>query len=698
MLDCEILKTEYAVSYGSVTLKSLQNENVPELDLLVREAIQNSSDASLSEYGKFFVVRFFTGGFEPKRLNAYMTKLETKLNKKFSGNKESFLEIRDTNTSGLTGCIKKEEIKRDDHGNFFKLIYDTGKKQTNENAGGNWGFGKSVYYRVGIGIVIFYSRIKTENGFESRLIITLIEDENKKDEYGNDITLLNSVEELSAGKAWWGIRDNDDLLPLTDEKIIKTILEVFGLNPFEDNETGTSVIIPYINPQMLLDGIISPEADIRHDVKENLEDTWLSSIENYLKLSIQRWYAPKIHNREINKFSDKKWLNVSVNNVPIRKQDLLPFFNLTQELYTTALAKVYCSSYESKDYPGIELLPINIMSYFSKSNLTGYLAFIRIKEEELNKGNQYLTPYDYIGKFEADGGLNEPIVMYARDPGMVIDYAITGPWVKNISPPENNNEYIFAFFVPNSENTIRADLKEKKYAGKKLGEYLRECEASDHMNWDDPATMQIVQRIQKNTINQIKKKTNEIQMSGFDSTASKLSKKLGINLLPRLVKNKSTGGSGGSGSGGGTKIRSVDFALESPVINKNEIEFYFTLKMSQGIKNVILSLMIASEGGWIDAEAWEKEIGTVFPISLEELYIDFLKPNESKEPYLVKYGCTSLNPDYSDDILEFSINSETVKNTKTKIVIIPHVLNPEIVGKIKLKTKDKKYQFSFKVE
>lgn len=36
MLDCEILKTDYGVSYGSVTLKSLQNDNVPELDLLVR--------------------------------------------------------------------------------------------------------------------------------------------------------------------------------------------------------------------------------------------------------------------------------------------------------------------------------------------------------------------------------------------------------------------------------------------------------------------------------------------------------------------------------------------------------------------------------------------------------------------------------------------------------------------------------------
>ena len=40
-------------------------------------------------------------------------------------------------------------------------------------------FGKSVYYRVGMGIVVFYSKIATDTGYESRLIITLVEDESK---------------------------------------------------------------------------------------------------------------------------------------------------------------------------------------------------------------------------------------------------------------------------------------------------------------------------------------------------------------------------------------------------------------------------------------------------------------------------------------------------------------------------------------
>ena len=256
MLDREILKTDYGVSYGSVTLKSLQNDNVPELDLLVREAIQNSSDAALNEEGAFYAVNFFSGSFVPSHFNVFMTDLEKTLNGMYPGEKAEFLEIRDTKTSGLTGKIKKADIKKDDHGNFFKLIYDTGKRQTISTAGGNWGFGKSVYYRVGIGIVIFYSRIMVNDSYEDRMIITLVEDESKKDADGNDTTILNDLEPRSAGKAWWGIRDGEDLLPLTEPEIIESILNVFDVKPFKNGETGTSIIIPYINTKDLLNTII----------------------------------------------------------------------------------------------------------------------------------------------------------------------------------------------------------------------------------------------------------------------------------------------------------------------------------------------------------------------------------------------------------------------------------------------------------
>lgn len=699
MLDREILRTDYGVSYGSVTLKSLQNDNVPELDLLVREAIQNSSDASLTQDGKSYSVNFMTGKFVPQQFNSFLNGLENVMDTKFPESEADFLEIRDTKTSGLTGSIKKAEIKKDDHGNFFKLIYDTGKRQTISNAGGNWGFGKSVYYRVGIGIVIFYSRIKTsETQYESRLIITLVEDESKVDQNGNDLTLLNTIEPLSAGKAWWGIRDGEDLLPLSDQELIDSVIDVFGIKPFKDKETGTSIIIPYLKTKELLDGIIPVEADIKEDVKEHFVNIWVSSISAYLRLAIQKWYAPKIHNRELSVFCENKWLLVSVDNVPISKQDMLPFFRLTQELYTTALAKSYDYEYTSEEFDNITTMPINIRSYFESGMSSGYLALIRINQSDLNGTENVLSPYDYIGKFEADGGLNEPIVMFARDPGMVIDYAITGAWVKNVPPPDSPEEFLFAFYVPTTGKIIKKGLGVPEYAGKTLGAYLRECEASDHMAWVDPVKMQIVQRIQKNTINAIIGHIKKSSVVNVDATASKLSNRLGKNLLPRVGYGKQKGSGGSRGGGGGTKITNISFQITSQVIRGNEAEMDFVLKLMHGKKQAVISLMIASEAGWIDAKSWMEDIGTEFPVCFRNCFVDEIKTAVSDYPYEIKEECNIQNRVIDKEEITIALTQEIEKGVDTQLVFSPHILNPEIHGTIRIKSYDKKYQYTFRVE
>lgn len=699
MLDREILLTNYGVSYGSVTLKSLQNDNVPELDLLVREAIQNSSDASLNEDDNSFTVNFMSGVFVPEQFNKYISGLETVLNDMFPAASADFLEIRDTKTSGLTGKLRKAEIDKDDHGNFFKLIYDTGKRQTISTAGGNWGFGKSVYYRVGIGIVIFYSRVIEDGKYEDRLIITLVEDEGKKDSEGNELALLNTINPLSAGKAWWGKKDGDDLLPLTLSEQIKPILEIFGVKPFEKKETGTSIIIPYIDTKKLLDGIIPVENDIQEDIKDHFVEVWASSLSDYLKLAIQKWYAPKIHNRELSNIPgcDKKWLRVIVDNKPIRKQELLPFFDLVQELYTTGLAKTYERDYVSKRYPSIETYPINIRNYLDKGMTAGYISMIKITKAELQAAHSTLSPYDYIGRFEADGGLNEPIMMYARDPGMVIEYAITGPWVKNIAPPDNQEDYLFAFFVPDTKKRIKPDLGVQAYAGKELGEYLRECEASDHMGWNDPVTMQIVKRIQANSINQINKRMHPTIESTEDASVSKLANRVGRCLLPRIGYGKKPGG-GGTGAGNGTKIHNVKFSLTSQTIEGNDVVMDYAIQLSHDKKDVSLSLLVASEAGWINAENWEKEIGTAFPVSILNCYVDLVQNSVADYSYDIKQTCSEKAPEIETNEIDALLKAEATNSDMTCVRFQTHVLNPEITGTIRVHSLDKKYQFNFKVE
>lgn len=700
MLDKLILKTDYAVSYGSVTLKSLQNDNIPELDLLVRESIQNSSDAALSLPGQSYNVNFTTGTFKPSAFNSFLTDIEDDLNTRFPDEVSDFLEIRDTGTSGLTGCVRKSEIKSDDHGNFFKLIYDTGKRQTQANAGGNWGFGKSVYYRVGIGIVIFYSRINTDSGFESRLIITLVEDEGKKNPDGTDATILNKIEPLSAGKAWWGIKEGDDLLPLYDEDFINAVLEVFGLTPFAGDKTGTSIIIPYIDSAKLLSDIIPADADIRDDVKENFTGIWTQTIADYLRLSIQKWYAPKLHNLQLKNFTNKKWLLATVNNVPIKKSDMLPFFQLVQELYNTAIAKTYGKDYTSTLFEDISCEPVNVRNYFDGMT-TGYLSIVKICTDKLNGNQNVLSPYDYIGHYEADGGLNEPIVMCTRDPGMVIDYPITGPWVKGITPPEEQSMFLFGFYMPIIEKKLKDGLSVSEYAGMEFGEYLRRCEASDHMGWNDPAKMQLVSKIQKNAVRLINEKSSGESEKKIEATASKLANKLGKKLLPRVGygKKPSSGGSRGGGGGTGGKVVNavLDFTAQRMLGNRMEMDFTLTLMHSK--KAADISLLIASEGGgWITPKSWQEDIGTRFPVEIEKLEIRSVSYSSDTLEKIVSLTCAPSSPSTSVDEAEFSIQHAEGSKEYSSVVVKSSVYNIRVVGTLHVYAMDKKYQFSVKID
>jgi hypothetical protein len=702
MLDCKVLELDHGVSYGSVTLKSLQNDYIPELDLLVREAIQNSSDASLGETDDNFKVNFNTGYFCPSCFNEFMTGLDARLNSLFPGNSAEFLEIRDTKTCGLTGYIHKADITDDDHGNFFKLIFDTGKRQTQAGAGGNWGFGKSVYYRVGIGIVIFYSRVRTADGrFESRLIITLVEDESKKNPDGSNATLLHELSKHAVGKAWWGIKDKEDFLPITDQEFINAVLNVFKLSPFKETETGTSIIIPYIDPKRLLGDIIPHEAGLSADVVENFISVWGHDVESYLRLAIQKWYAPKIHNRALLEVcNDQKWLHVSVNNRPIRKDDMLPFFKLVQELYTSALAKTKQAEYTPHD-ADYEILtrPVNLNNCFVGGGTAGHVAVAKVSKQQLCGDSLALSPYVYCGRFEAEGGQNEPIMMYTREPGMVIEYAISGLWVKGIPWPESEDDYLIAFFVPDTAKQLKPDLEVKEHAGKTLGEYLRSCEASDHMGWSDPAKMTVVIRIQKNTAAQIVKLQNAGEEKRVEATASRLSSKLGKLLMPRVgyAKGNRPGNSGGSGGSGGGSVRNLSFEILNQSFSGKDLEIEYRIKMMHTKKSADISLVIESEGGRIDPESWQQDIGTPFPATIISASVSSIGSTELSETEKIDAVCTRTFPEYTAEKISFNISKEEKSSEYTSFSVRSRIIGPEILGTLKIHARDKRYSFSFKV-
>lgn len=180
-MKIEIAEPGRMTQSGSSLLKLIQNNNMPILDLLVRESIQNSLDAK-NEKDSYVTVEFLTGEFNKISLNRELEGITDSLNKKYWKNEYKYIAVRDSNTVGLTGKLHYDEVTDNQYGNLLKLIYEISKPQEAEGAGGSWGLGKTIYFRVGIGLVIYYSRIINEQEqYESRLAATLVENEMETD-------------------------------------------------------------------------------------------------------------------------------------------------------------------------------------------------------------------------------------------------------------------------------------------------------------------------------------------------------------------------------------------------------------------------------------------------------------------------------------------------------------------------------------
>ena len=155
-----------------------------------------------------------------------------------------YLAISDKNTVGLTGKFD------DKKSNLYKLVFGIMDAQQASGAGGSWGIGKTVYFRVGVGLVIYYSRIKNvSGGYETLLSAAFVEDET------SDTALVPPVNGQKYGIAWWG----DEIFPNSrtiretrNQKSIDRILQAFDLPPYKGAETGTRIIIPFIDEQFLL--------------------------------------------------------------------------------------------------------------------------------------------------------------------------------------------------------------------------------------------------------------------------------------------------------------------------------------------------------------------------------------------------------------------------------------------------------------
>lgn len=655
---------------GSSLLRLIQNNDTNKLDLLIREALQNCLDAG-NKTSRAVNVDFITGRTETDKVCNFFAEIESNLKEK-CGNICDFIAIRDTNTVGLTGPIRKADIGEDGKfGNYLKLVTEISKPQDQYGSGGSWGLGKTVYFRIGIGLVVYYSRIKKEDGsYESRLSAALVEDEKKSD------AILTDGKGLRRGIAWWGEIDPYDengksTIPVTDEQTIKKIVSAFGVDTLDEMSTGTMILIPFINRQQLLDETIPAG----HAEDYQIPYWCKTSIEDYIKIAIQRWYAPRIQNEEYK----GQYLRVNINGDKITYSKMAPVFQLIQNLYNATPEND--NEFNGKKISSKEVEIRN--NTFKKGCATaGVVNYLKVTSEDLKmvEPDHLPNPYYYIDKLSSDTMYNDPIVLFTRKPGMIVAYATTGDWTDNI-PKCEIGEYIVAIFVANSNNMLsQTDMS--------LEEYIRGSEKADHKAWEDwtipGGNPQIIQRIKRGVRKKIKDDFSAMTIGTEEKKNLGLGKMLADMLLPPTdfscwddAKGGTAGlgGTGGDGAistkTGGSVNNTVHVVMKQmalPIFGQSEIVMPVRILFGKQ-KTAIIEIVVDAEGRTISSSEWEETFGSAFPIVLNGFTVTSVTRGKGKDLVALIGGETDISVDIKIGGINFEFERTAMSGTKKRIKI-----------------------------
>lgn len=685
---------------GSYILKSLQNKEMPLLDLLVRESIQNSLDAALPK-SKRVTVAYDIGSFQNKELSHHFERIDAELDRRYGNESARFLAIRDDHTTGLTGPVRHKDVRKDDYGNLLKLVYDLGKEQQTEGAGGSWGLGKTIYYRLGIGLVIYYSRIKTDNGYSSRLAACLVENERAKD------TLLKKSDTINRGIAWWGKEDNlnpGQTIPITSVNEIQSILNVFGLECYSGSETGTTIIIPYLKETLLLSELF------KSDDENPLENRpyWINSIRDYLNVAVQRWYAPRLMNDKVR----SPYLRVLVDGKRIAGSAMLPTFKIVKELYNYACsesAELEADSYLKKHHAEPHKEAIDTRNVLEKAS-AGTIAYVKLTSEQLGMlpPDNEKSPYQHISnrKYVNIEG-NVPIVFYTRRPGMIVGYDFEGSWSHGMCL-QRPDEYVLAIFVLNSWNVLKENYREETDQPFSLEEYVRKGEKADHAAWMDSNingdNPEIISRIQSGVRKKINAQFKPKEAERISKQNVGLSSALADLLLPPQdfgniptpppVTPPTPPGTRKVGPMARFHVVGEPSYSESSIIINYEIvtpgtPFEIQIKIDTDFKK-------------LDADTWEKpdEMGMAFPISITDFFVEKVQkmPPRKKNGKVVNCFDSGLLINAGDDEKADQCLSGTILLSKEfqrgdRIMIRPRKGKSTIYGKMVLKCTDRSVRY-----
>lgn len=692
-MKIEIAEHGRMTESGSSLLRLIQNQDIPLLDLLVREAVQNSLDAGKNS-SEPVNIDISVAEFSSQDLNKHLEKIEQGLNRRFQKRICKYIAVRDSNTTGLTGPIRYTEVQNNNFGNLLKLVYEICKPQTNEGAGGSWGLGKTIYFRLGIGLVFYYSRIFQNGRYQSRLAACLVEDETKSD------ALIPNSAAVKRGIAWWGNRDglmSKNTVPIESEQEIEKILRIFGIRKYENDETGTTVIVPYIDEKELLNEVYAL------DETESDKPYWVSSVEDYLKVAIQRWYAPRLSNAS---YPYGSFLLASVNGNRIKVSEMLPAFRYIRELYILATDREpddECMLSEQKVEYYKESIDLRNVLNTTSSGKFAYAKFNRQQLQMEPPFNQK-APYQQLDNVvhQTENG-NGPIISYTRRPGMIVGYDFDGPWTHRM-PKTKPDEFIIGIFVANSTNVLRNITDTNTGEKMILEEYIRQGEKADHASWTDRNiggnNPRIISNIQKHVINKIKKRYTEAEKPSYERQNIGLGHALADMLLPEsdfgnipTPPSELSGNSSGRKNGGNARKSSKKsrlHILSGPEYADGSVKFNIEIHLKG--RKCLLYLQVLTDFKRFDANTWEEadELGKPFPLEFREFRIKQIQrfPKTKKNCYDCNLAITIDNDSASDSNVSIAFIKSDIFSTNSYVEVKPGEAEIIITGEVSFIFKD----------
>lgn len=633
---------------GNGIVRTLQYENsFPRMDIVIRESIQNSLDARKTE-GSNLDMRFRFEEFDVKSLSDHLEGTESLFRDRF-GPRSRFLEISDVGTVGLNGPL--ESIKRAEYGNLIKLVYSIGEKQQGSGKGGSWGYGKTCYYTLGVGIVAYYSRTIVDGDFQERLIVALIEDTDHKD------SML--FPDYDLGVSYWGevSKKSDLAIPVTDESTISAFLNIFGTNRYEENETGTKIIIPFVDEDDLCKEMMDAI-----DLKNRTPDKTL--FDNLILLSVQRWYFPKIWNDHPD--GDLRFF---LNGKLLTEDDVTPLFKTLGKVFRNTFTENSTEILSRSDY----LMESKVLAHYAFSE--GKIADLQIPFDTK------LSVFLYASN---SSSLNLPVGFRCRSLGMINCYDCGKGIVENASPLPADR-YRLVGVRPEADTPI-FNTKTKQCIVR-LEEYIRRGENPAHSTWEDLDLKEFDQstnarpRLISKVIGDVSAffSGESEDYKGHKSRNLGVGRAVGKRLLPDDGFGRyssSRGRSAGKGdSGGGSGPRSGGLSTEYAVYNdKTTTSVECRAVFGKTAGPYTLELYPAVEGGFKTMANWMEKCDMDYPIEIQKFELTEID-NEVCDPPI------EIRSDETKDIKGLSLGSMSVQGRMYAL----NIKKTEIISEIRLK-------------